>query len=302
MSLKFNTPVLSSLLIFIFGCSQDDFRTADSGLEYYIIRNMNGEEFRNNHVILFNMDYYDENDSLLYSYRNREMPATIRYIDSVWQNAGQLYEGLNRLTIGDSAILKVNCENLFRVSFNGNVPHHLDPQSKITFYVGVVDQLNNLEFNRWQASIRNNREDREEEEAEEQLWEDISIIDYYMEMNDIIPLEHQSGLRYVIREKGGGAQPEQGGLVTIHYRGRLLDGTPIGSSYEEGRPMKFILGNGEVIEGWEKGISLMREGDKFTFYIPSTLAYGKEGSGSMIIPNSILIFDIELMEVEERQE
>jgi FKBP-type peptidyl-prolyl cis-trans isomerase len=105
----------------------------------------------------------------------------------------------------------------------------------------------------------------------------------------------ESGLQYKVVEAGTGAQPDNNDRVKVHYTGKLLDGTVFDSSVERGEPIEFAL-NG-VIPGWTEGLQLMKEGAKYTLYIPSELAYGERGAGQNIGPNETLIFDVELIEV-----
>lgn len=90
----------------------------------------------------------------------------------------------------------------------------------------------------------------------------------------------------------------KGKTVSVHYKGQLLDGTVFDSSYKRNQPIDFPLGMGQVIPGWDEGISLLHVGDKARFVIPSDLAYGSAGAGGVIPPNAILIFDVELMGVK----
>ena len=106
-----------------------------------------------------------------------------------------------------------------------------------------------------------------------------------------------SGLQYMVLKEGTGAKPGPTDNVTVHYTGRLLDGTVFDSSVERGEPATFPL-NG-VIAGWTEGLQLMSEGAKYRLFIPSELAYGEKGAGEQILPNSTLIFDVELIKVEK---
>jgi len=83
----------------------------------------------------------------------------------------------------------------------------------------------------------------------------------------------------------------------VHYEGSLLSGQVFDSSYKRNQPIDFQLGVGQVIKGWDEGISLLKVGDKARFVIPSDLAYGNAGAGGVIPPNATLIFDVELMKV-----
>ena len=107
----------------------------------------------------------------------------------------------------------------------------------------------------------------------------------------------ESGLQYEVLEEGDGPRPEPGDQVTIHYRGTLIDGTEFDSSYERGEPATF--GVGQVIPGFSEALQLMPVGSKYRVVIPGELGYGAQGAGGEIGPNATLVFEIELLEVEE---
>ncbi|GGG01536.1 FKBP-type peptidyl-prolyl cis-trans isomerase [Pontibacter amylolyticus] len=104
-----------------------------------------------------------------------------------------------------------------------------------------------------------------------------------------------SGLQYQVLEEGTGKSPAASDKVTTHYHGTLIDGTVFDSSYERGQPATFPV-NG-VIAGWTEALQLMKEGAKWRLFIPSELAYGSQGAGDTIGPNTTLIFDVELISV-----
>lgn len=104
-----------------------------------------------------------------------------------------------------------------------------------------------------------------------------------------------SGLQYEVLQEGTGKQPTAQDQVTVHYTGKLIDGTVFDSSVERGQPATF--GVTQVIPGWVEALQLMKEGAKWRLFIPSNLAYGPNGAGNVIGPNSTLIFDVELIKV-----
>ena len=104
-----------------------------------------------------------------------------------------------------------------------------------------------------------------------------------------------SGLQYVVEKEGEGAQPSATDEVTVHYTGKLLNGQVFDSSVQRGEPATFPLNR--VIPGWTEGVQLMKEGAKYTFFIPSDLAYGPQGIPNAIPPHSTLIFEVELIKV-----
>ena len=104
-----------------------------------------------------------------------------------------------------------------------------------------------------------------------------------------------SGLQYEVLESGNGAQPTANDRVEVHYTGKLIDGTVFDSSVERGVPATF--GVTQVIPGWVEALQLMHEGDQWRLYIPSDLAYGPNGAGGLIGPDTTLIFDVQLLRV-----
>jgi len=106
-----------------------------------------------------------------------------------------------------------------------------------------------------------------------------------------------SGLQYKVLEAGEGDSPVPSDVVTVNYRGTLVDGTQFDSSYDRGQPATFPVGG--VIAGWTEALQLMKPGAKWQLVIPADLAYGERGAGQSIGPNSTLLFDVELISVEK---
>ncbi len=107
-------------------------------------------------------------------------------------------------------------------------------------------------------------------------------------------VETDSGLQYIILEEGNGEQPDEKAVITVHQRCQLINGTIIEDTYKENKPSEVKME--ELIEGYQEGIQLMKKGARYKFFIPSELAWGKNGSGSKIPPNSVLIFDVKLID------
>ena len=104
-----------------------------------------------------------------------------------------------------------------------------------------------------------------------------------------------SGLQYQVVKEGDGQQPGPNDVVTVHYTGKLIDGTVFDSSIERGEPAVFAVN--QVIPGWVEALQMMPEGSQWQLYIPSELAYGKHGAGQIIGPDATLIFDVQLIKV-----
>ncbi len=302
--MRINSPyitfILSILIVSFYSCTSDGFKEGETGYQYKIVRNGDGPVFQNNQFILMYMDYYYEDDSLLFTWTEKNTPVTLQYIDTIWEKSGQIYHGMKKLKVGDSAIFKVNCSDLYEVAFNSNIPYGLNPFSDITVEIGIQSMLDPTEFRMWQANLFKTRREQIQKRKEQQLLEDISLIDIYLEEQGLIGMELESGIRYIVQEQGSGKKPEQGDQVLIHFIGYLLDGTQFDSSYEKNDPHEFTLGTRSVIPGWEQSVAEMPLGSKITFYIPSGLAYGERGLGDLVEPNTVVVFDLELLEIKKK--
>ncbi len=144
-----------------------------------------------------------------------------------------------------------------------------------------------------------------QERQEKQLEEEYS--DYIAENKEFLEKNKEkegvetteSGLQYKVLEMGEGPKPGMRDTVLVHYTGRLINDTIFDSSVQRGEPAQFKPST--LIKGWAEGLQLMPEGSKFMFYIPSELGYGSSGAGQQIKPFSTLIFEVELLDVVNKE-
>lgn len=108
-----------------------------------------------------------------------------------------------------------------------------------------------------------------------------------------------SGLQYRVMRDGKGASPKANDTIKAHYMGKLIDGKKFDSSYDRGEPARFAVN--AVIPGWTEALQIMKPGAKWELFVPANLAYGEQGIGGIIGPNSTLIFEVELVEVEKNE-
>ncbi len=108
-----------------------------------------------------------------------------------------------------------------------------------------------------------------------------------------------SGLQYKVIKAGTGKKPKANDTVTVNYRGTLINGTEFDSSYKRGQPATFQVSG--VIPGWTEALQLMEQGAKWQLFVPSNLAYGERGAGAQIGPNATLIFEVELISIQEKK-
>jgi peptidylprolyl isomerase len=107
-----------------------------------------------------------------------------------------------------------------------------------------------------------------------------------------------SALKIEDLQVGTGDSPKAGDVVSVHYTGWLENGTKFDSSVDRGEPFEFVIGQGQVIKGWDEGVMTMKEGGKRKLTIPPELGYGARGAGGVIPPNATLIFEVELLDVK----
>lgn len=272
-------------------------QTTDSGLKYTFYRR--GEvtqEPDSGKLMVFNMVYTTENDSVMFDSRNQPMPVVIQVGDTN-SVRGMLAEGFRMLRKGDSVRFSVPAENFFNKTAGVPVPSFIKKDSDIIFKIGVEDVVTEEAYSEMQMEYMQKQQEKAMKEREVQLEKDVTTISDYLKENNINATKTESGLYYVVQEQGKGPEIDAGDEVTVHYRGKLMDGTPFDASYDRGEPFKFNVGQGRVIPGWDEGLQQLRKGSKATFYIPSPLGYGARGAGPVIKPHSILVFDLEVVDV-----
>jgi FKBP-type peptidyl-prolyl cis-trans isomerase FkpA len=213
---------------------------------------------------------------------------------------GDINEALMLMTPGDSIICIVDAQSVFEYS-KKNMPDYIKPGDKIQYNIRLVSIIpkEQLQKEREAAMMKAMQEQQPAPNADDEA------LKTYFSSRDINPIKTMSGLYYSIQHEGSGPLAKPGDMVTMNYRGKLLDGTVFDSNLDSVflhvQPINFVLGTGRVIKGWDEGIGYLKVGSKAFFYIPSSLAYGSQrrpgtaANPKGIPANSILIFDVELV-------
>lgn len=269
--------------IFIFSCEKAGNEEAQgTGLTF--VKKGEGGLLESNQILLMNFRY--ETDSgvvLTASEAGNPMPMMFNR-DTTGRN-GQFQEVMNQLSVGDSVTFSIPAQDLFQNTFRQPIPPNLDSTSNLNFFVGIVDQMTRQEFGEYQNK-------KIAEYNAERLVVEKAILSNYVDSLGVTATVTDTGLHYVINSKGSGPKPQNGQKVSVKYKGTLLDGT----LFDQGE-YAFVLGSGEVIKGWDEGISYLNLGSKGVLYIPSTLGYGQRGSG-VIPPQAPLVFEVELVKID----
>lgn len=315
---KFLLPLLAGAVV-LQACNKnnDEFYTSENGLTYKIFEQQEGGEYENRgeiaaddttgakigQVVTMHMSYKNAEDSLLFDSREQGMPIMIPVMEPTFK--GSLENALMLMHPGDSGVFKINADSLFAKTFGQPLPPFIKSGSQLTFFIkaekiqsreqAMVDQQKMMEEQMQQAQVR----------AEKQLQvDDQKIQDYLKDKNLGEAQKTESGVYYVVTQPGKGPQASAGDQVTVHYTLTHLDGKELESSrnnpMNNNQPFKFTLGQGQVIKGWDDAIQQLKKGSKATLIVPSPLAYGEQARGPEMPANSILRFDIELMDVEKQ--
>lgn len=302
--------MLVSVTMFVIGCgNKDGFKTTDSGLQYqFVSKGTSGVQPEEGQVVTLNLSMISQGDSMLMEAAN--MP--IQKVEQMWGVKGGIEEAFSMLSEGDSLIVKVKAGDLYQRTWQMPVPENIDAEELITCAIGLENIYEVDEFQREQALARVDEIEAYREqtlyEKKEQMDTDITIIDAYLQRNNITAETTESGMRYVILEEGNGPKPQVGDNIQVNYTGNVLDGAYFDTSIEEKAmehglhdprrsygPFEFVLGTGGVIHGWDEGIALLNEGTKARLYIPSPMAYGEQQRSEIIVANAILEFEVELV-------
>lgn len=268
-----------------------DYVQMGSGLEYLIIHDEPGDVYP---------DYGDfmevhlntvAGDSVIFDTRSamgNGEPAPLQLQESPFK--GDLMVALRKFTAGDSARVRILVDSLLAAGVPKAPWMNEGTGQKITYNLQVIS-----------VTPKELKEKQEAEAAAQQIEVDDKLIQEYLAENNIEAERTGTGLYYVIKKEGVGPKAEKGKKVSVNYTGMLLNGEKFDSNvdpqFQHVQPFEFVLGTGSVIQGWDEGIALLSKGGKATLYIPSGLAYGSRSPSPKIPPNSVLVFDVELMDI-----
>ncbi|MGV3706770.1 MAG: FKBP-type peptidyl-prolyl cis-trans isomerase [Arcticibacter sp.] len=274
-----------------------------NGVSYEIFTPNASEKIKMNDVITFNFIQKTDKDSVLFNSFEAGRPVTIA-VDSS-RNIADLMYFFPLMGEKDSALVKIPADSLFK---DGQMerPSFFPAGSSLQFVIRV-DKVQSME----QAmSERQKMMDAQAKTADSLKVNEVSILEAFVSKNQLKMMSTPSGLRYTVLRPTTKVRPVAGDTVYVNYIGRTLSGKLFDSSIEAeakkggleqpGRnyePISFVVGEGEVIPGWDEGLLLLNEGSKARFLIPSSLAYGPRGAGQDIAPFSTLDFEVELVKV-----
>ena len=307
--MKKSIVAVSLVAMLVMACSTT--KETKSGYKYNVVREGDGKLPATGQILILNMTFKDSKDSIWSDSRKADFPTMVQKQDSV-PEGDIVLEVFQILTKGDSVTFQVSSKDLFEKTFKSPIPPGVDSVGVFTFLIGVTDVISEEDAKKMQSEFMAKLNEKEALKQKEQLAADTVIIDNYLKGKSIVAQKTTSGLRYVIEKQGKGDNPRPGQTVRVNYSGFILDGPCVDSSiesvarannvYNEARapyePLEVVLGYGQVMQGWEEALTLMNKGSKMTVYIPSGLAYGPQQRSEVIKANSVLWFEMELIDVK----
>lgn len=299
---------LFMLAVVAAGCS-DGYTKGAGGLKYKIVKEGSGEPIKNGQFIEVEMVQYlqtDTKDSVLR--RNPEMIPYIELVDSSIMEK-DFYEIMIQLRKGDSVNIKIVTDSAFKQNMDQMPPFMKRGQQLVTA-IRVKDiHPTEAAANEARSKYFALAQEGGLKKFEEQKVKDEQILQDYFTQNKLKPVKTPLGMYVDILEPGTGALIDTNVVVKVNYTGKNMKGVTFDSNVDPafGHVEPFLvnmtqdpnLGMG-VIPGWTEGLKLLNKGAKAKFYIPSALAYRDQQQGEHIEPNSILIFDIEVLDILNR--
>ncbi|MGX5819153.1 FKBP-type peptidyl-prolyl cis-trans isomerase [Chitinophaga lutea] len=272
---KNNLLLVASLGLLVASCGKTGPRKTPGGIEYTVEKAGKGDKLKEGDTIMVHFSSY-LNDSLLIDTR-KEQGSAIPMVIQPSRDKFDLMDGFAQLTEGDSAIFVLPLDSM------PQKPPIAKPGDKM-FVHFVVES-------KYSVAKQNAKEEK--------------TIKEYIDKNSLKATKSPKGVYVAVTQEGTGAQPKTGDMVSVNYTGMLLDGTKFDSNVDSTirpgmplQPLQFAIGSGQVIPGWDEGIAQLKQGSKATLVIPSAMAYGLQGGGPTIKPNSVLVFTVELLDVK----
>lgn len=214
---------------------------------------------------------------------------------------GSLEEALGLLLPGDSAVFRFPADTVFAKTFRQPVPPFIKKSGNTLLVMASARELLTMaEMNARHQKMQEENLRQGKLQAAAQTAKDDAIIQAYLKKNHATARKTPGGTYYILKKLGTGPSPKKGQTVRVLYRGTILTtGQEFDASAKHGNePFSFVLGAGQVIQGWDQGIALLNKGSKAVLLIPSPLAYGPRAMGADIPANSVLRFEVELVDFQ----
>jgi peptidylprolyl isomerase len=255
------------------------YEKSNTGLYYrFHVENPTNHVPENNEIISMTMSIRTEKDSII------QAPRHFLTAMQSPKYKGDIYDAISMMHEGDSATFIINARQYYTTYNYGQVPDFARNEKTMLWVTIKIDSV--LTFEQYQLAVTRAKLEQEK-----------TLIEQYLQEHNLEASPLENGMYYIETKKGNGASPQTGQTCVMNYTGTFLNGDIFDTSVGRG-PFEFPLGMGRVIQGWDLGVAMMREGGKAILVLPSYLAYGERGAGT-IPPNTPLVFEVELLNVKK---
>lgn len=249
-------------------------------------------------VLTVFMEFRTGRDSVIMNSRRRQ-PQPQPVALPTQTTSGSLEEALGLLLPGDSAVFRFPADTVFAKTFHQPVPSFIQKSGNtLLAMVSARELVTMAEMNARHQKMQEENLRQGKLMAAAQTAKDDAIIQAYLKKNHATARKTPGGTYYILKKLGTGPVPKNGQTVRVLYRGTILTtGQEFDASAKHGNdPFSFVLGASQVIQGWDQGIAMLNKGSKAVLLIPSPLAYGTHAMGADIPANSVLRFEVELVD------
>lgn len=304
------------VIMIFFSCSDKDTRKTPNGFEFKVLKKGDQVLPKKGDILIYELYGKDSKDSVWADTYKRGLPERAFTADSSRiESEDGITQMFRMLSKGDSVMFSLPVKKLFQEYARQPIPAEIDTTLTISYFVKVNEVLAEDEFQQYSEKLMQEYLAKQEKFSQEQLGKDTVTIDRFLTEKAIEAEKLPSGIRYVIHEKGTGPSAIAGQKVMVNYDGYLLDGRHFdtnveslaqknnlydstGAQFGRYQPFEVTIDSTSVIKGWHQALKQMSKGSKATFYIPSPLAYGQQQRSDLIRENTILVFDLEVVDIK----
>jgi FKBP-type peptidyl-prolyl cis-trans isomerase FkpA len=298
MQLK-NILYAAGIMVLMAGCNNVNFKKTKGGMPYKLFTSGKGPKIQNGEIMKFHFTQ-KLNDSVLatsYSQGPRYIPVDGR---SVPYDVSEVIMDLRK---GDSLYAVQMVDTFIKQNPNG-IPPQFKKGMKIITTIKVLDIFKNQDEARADETKEKELAFKNNTKLQDQLKKDIAAIQAHLSANNIQAQKTKNGAFVQIITQGNGPAAVKGKFVSLKYKGTNMAGkvfdTNMDTSFKHTDPLTFVVGTGQMITGFDEGVQLLKKGDKARIYIPSSLAFGPKPSSPNLGPDENVIFDVEVLDVEDQ--
>lgn len=309
--MKITKMLIGLLLVLCVACDKSE-RETPSGLKYKIVKEGTGVPVKVGEVLTFNFIFKDSKDSVWRNTYEADFPPYIVMPDTAgMKREDGMTQMLRMLTPGDSVVLNISIKDFFKNIVKSPIPAEFDSTLIFTYQIKAEQTMPKDSFMTRQRNFYMKKQ-------KEQAAKDSVAIEAYLAKNNITAQKTESGLYYVITTPGQGENGKPKQIAKVDYAGYTLEGVYFDTNIkavamEKGlynaeqekfrpyAPYDVTIDRSQVIKGWHEALKVLNKGSKATIFVPSAMGYGTQRKSEIIKENEVLIFDLEIVDLQDKQ-